>query len=153
MQKNFTALSGEALKKPLLEISDKQGLLDGQAFEISPNTPIPFNPLFFKNTGDKRTEPLSIQLFSSADLFQQYGGGDWVPTSTVNKDYPFCYYSSTIIESRTAGVGIAPQETYPLQGQGYQQLVESFTNVVACKLVVFYGADKPAEAKFVIKFK
>ena len=81
MEKNFAALSGEALKKPLLEISDAQGPLDGQIFEISPNSPIPFYPLFFKNIGDKRTEPLSIQLSLSSDLFMN-GGADWERTAT-----------------------------------------------------------------------
>lgn len=153
MQKNFAALSGEALRRPLLEISDAQGPLDGQVFEIPQNSPIPFNPLFFKNIGDKRTEPLSIQLSLASDLFMN-GNYEWQRTATDDKEYPFSYFSSEAISSRTAGIGIAPQETWPLQFEQYvQRLSSSTTNVVACRLKVFYGADKPAEAKFIIKFK
>jgi len=153
MEKKFAALSGEALKKPLLEISDIRGPLDGRVFEISQNGPVPFNPLFFKNVGDKRTEPLSIQLSVSSDLFMN-GGSEWQRTATDDQDYPFSYYSSEAVSSRTAGIGIAPQETWPLQFYEYNQRIFSpTTNAVTCKLKVFYGAEKPAEAKFIIKFK
>lgn len=153
MEKKFAALSGEALKKPLIEISDSQGHLDGQVFEITRNTTqFPFFPLFFKNIGDKRTEPLSIQLSLSTGVFWNSPNEDWQPTATDDKDYPVNYYYAAVVSSRTAAVGIAPQETWPLQ-EGYVGYLNSPTNVIKCKLRVFYGADKPAEAYFEIKFK
>src|ERR1044072_2776755 len=107
MEKKFAMLSGEALKKPLLQVSVAQGPLDGQVFEIPvDNRGIPFFPLFFKNTGDKRTEPLSLQLSATFDLFN--GNSDWSRTATDDTNYPFSYYSREVISSRTAGGGIAP---------------------------------------------
>jgi hypothetical protein len=153
MDRKFAALSGEALKRPLLEISDAQGLLDGQTFEISSGKPMPIYPLFFKNIGDKRTDPLSIRLYASADIQGIANGGDWQTIATNDKDYPFCYYSYLGATSRTAGIGIAPQETWTMQPDFGGQLYSYSTNVVVCKLQIFYGADKAAEAKFVIKFK
>ena len=50
-------------------------------------------------------------------------------------------------------IGVAPQETWTMQPEFSGQIYPSRTNVIVCKLQVFYGADKPAEAKFVIKFK
>jgi hypothetical protein len=153
MEKNFAALSGEALKKPLLEISGAQGPLDGQIFEISRGSQIPFYPLFFKNIGDKRTDPLSIRLYASSDVQGLGNGGDWQQVATNDKDYPFSYYSNVGISSRTASVGIAPQETWTLQTDFGGQIFSYQTNLVAFRLQVFYGADKAAEAKFTIKFK
>lgn len=153
IDKKFAALSGEALKKPLVEISDSQGPLDGQVFEISQNSPIPFYPLFFKNIGDKRTDPISVQLCMSSDIFMN-GNDEWMRTATDDKIFPFSYYSSTVVSSRTMGVGIAPQETWPLQGDNFgSRISPAITNVISCKLKVFYGAEKPAEANFTIKFR
>ncbi|MEI9865722.1 MAG: hypothetical protein WDN00_14450 [Limisphaerales bacterium] len=153
INRKFAALSGEALKRPLLEISDKQGLLDGQTFEISSGGPMPIYPLFFKNIGDKRTDPLSIRLYASADVQGIANGGDWQTIAMNDKDYPFCYYSYLGATSRTAGIGIAPQETWTMQQDFGGQLYSYSTNVIVCKLQIFYGADKAAEAKFVVKFK
>ena len=153
MEKKFAELSGEALKKPLLEIYTVQGLLDGQVFEISQNSALPIYPLFFKNIGDKRTEPLSIQLSFTSDVFMNGTGPEWQRTATDDKDYPFNYNSGAATYSRAAGIGIAPQETWPLQAGFLNQVGCPITNIVKCKFKVFYGADKPAEAKFVIKFK
>ena len=152
MERKFAALSGEALKRPLLEISDAQGLLDGRVFEITSGSQLPFYPLFFKNIGDKRTDPLSIRLQASSDL-SGIGQVDWQSVATNDKNYPFSYYSNTAIYSRTTGIGVAPLETWTMQPEFGGQIYSSRTNVVVCKLQVFYGADKPAEAKFVIKFK
>ncbi len=153
MEKRFAELSGEALKKPLLTISDSQGLLDGQMFEVSQNSPIPFYPIFLKNIGDKRTDPISVQLSLSSDIFMN-GNDEWMRTATDDKIFPFSYYSSTVISSRTMGVGIAPQETWSLQGDNFGSRIYAIgTNAVSCKLKVFYGADKPAEASFTIKFR
>jgi hypothetical protein len=153
MQKKFEAMSGEALKKPLLNISDSQGLLDGRTFEISPGIQPPFYPLFFKNIGDKRTEPLSIRLHTSSNLPQISNGNEWQPIATNDKDYPFSFYSNFGAQSRTAAIGIAPQETWTMHPDFPEPLFPAGTNLVVCRLQVFYGADKPAEAKFIIKFK
>jgi hypothetical protein len=153
MERKFAVLSGEALKRPLLEISDLHGLLDGQTFEISPGRQMPIYPLFFKNVGDKRTDPLSIRLYASADIQGIANAGDWQAVATNDKDYPVSYYSNLAISSRTTGIGIAPQETWTFQPDFGGQLFSFQTNTVVFKLQVFYGADKAAEAKFVIKFK
>jgi hypothetical protein len=148
MEKRFAVLSGEALKKPMLEISTLHGPLDGASFGVSGNGLLPIYPLFLKNTGDKRTEPISAQLSFSDDILN--GGAEWIRTATDDTNYPFCYYSSTVISSRTAGIGIAPQETWTLDDEFGQSLSFSRTNQVLCRFRIFYGADKPAEAKFLI---
>jgi hypothetical protein len=151
MERKFEALSGQALKRPSLQILFGDQLLDGQEFTISSGGQLPFYPLFFKNDGDKRSDPLSIRLYCSTDIGLNVGE-DWQRIPSNDKIYPFIYYY--LSDSRTMGIGVAPKETWTISsGDFSERLYPTITNVVNCKLLVFYGADEPAEAKFVIRFK
>ncbi len=150
MEKRFVALSGEVLKKPLLTISDKQGLLDGRKFELTSGSAFPIYPMFLTNEGNKKSDPLSIRLYMSEDLFAN-GSMDWSKVTTNDKEFPVSYY--LVLDSRTLSGGIAPKETWTLESSfGFQSVIAP-TNLVSCRLLVFYGAEKPAEARFVIRFK
>jgi hypothetical protein len=150
MERKFAALSEEALKKPALQISCARGPLDGQQFETSVNQPFPIEPLYLKNSGNKRTDPLSIRLFLSADASSP--SGSLLRTMTNDKDYPFSYYVSSSWMPGS-GISIAPDETWTLQDGGLDGIRSAATNLLSCKLQIFYGADKPAEARFLLKFK
>jgi hypothetical protein len=150
MEKRFQTLAGDSLKKPLLQISCKNGPLDGQRFELRPGADFPLYPLFLRNDGDRRTEPLSIRLYSTT-LISLNGDINWQQVESNDKDYPFSYYF--LVDSRTMGIGIAPKETWTLEKQFAPAIYPSTTNAIVCRLLIFYGADKPAEAKFLIQFK
>ena len=155
MDKNFQSLAGESLKKPLLQISDSKGnLLDGQLFEIPSGSQLPIYPLFLKNIGSKKTEPLSIRLQSSniwPDIDPEYS--DWQQVPANSRDYPYSYYHQ-FRGGLMDGVTISPQETWTLTaGANTPSYRFIGTNIVTCLLQVFYGAESPAEAKFTIKMK
>jgi len=150
IQKQFASLSGEALKKPSLQISTARGLLDAQQLEIPWASPFPISPLFIRNNGTKRTDPLSIRLCCSADLQGLSNRSTWQPVPSNDKDYPFSYY---LHWPHGVGDTIAPEETWTLQSEPLMPIYPVATNIVSCKLQVFYGADKPAESKFVMNFK
>jgi hypothetical protein len=149
MEKKFQALSGEALKKPLLQIATAQGLLDGQKIEIPWGGRLPLEPLFIKNEGDKRSEPLSIRLYCSGPI--SFNGGDWEAFASNDKDYPSGY--ALPLHRTTLGIAVAPKETWTMDNTFGLGAWPQLTNVVSCKLQVFYGADRPAEAKFSITWK
>src|SRR5262249_44654770 len=146
LEKRFQVLAGQSLRKPFLQISLSSGALDGQQFQIRQGDRVPFLPLFLKNEGEKTTEPLSIRLFASARL--RFDNLRWQEIENNDKDFPFCYYFD---ESRHMGNGIAARETWTISGN-IDQIHSLGTNRVSCRLSVFYGAEKPAEANFLIKF-
>jgi hypothetical protein len=77
----------------------------------------------------------------------------WLRTTTADKDYPFSFYLSSLSQLG-AGISVAPGETWTLQDTMNNIFPPaSTTNVFSCKLQVFYGAEKPAEARFLLKFK
>jgi hypothetical protein len=149
LKHEFKELAGEALKKPVLEISVGNGLLDGQTFAITPGQQrMPFFPFFIKNTGDKKSDTLSIRLYMSANINQNGFFGEWETISSNEKDYPICFYFSN---NGRPVLGIFPGETSTMEA-GLNSLYP-MTNLVNCKLQIFYGGDKPAEARFQMKVK
>ena len=147
-EKKFEALAGEALKKPLIAISLTNGLLDGKVLEAGNYTRFPVYPIFLRNEGNKQSEPISMRLYCSGGIFDP--GGMWRGVLSNDKDYPSSYYLG--LDSRTMERGIAPKETWSLEDDGMNVHFQT-TNVVNCKLLVFYGAETPAEAKFILKMK
>jgi hypothetical protein len=146
-QKQFAALSGDALKKPLLHIYNSSGLLDGQTVEVRAQFNFGIGPFFVKNDGDKQAEITSVRLYCSGGLqlpqellWQQLPGDD--------KDYPLSFFYQT---GAIRGVTISPTESWTLQGG--EEFWSMTTNIVACKMLIFYGADRPAEARFHMKLK
>jgi hypothetical protein len=102
-----------------------------------------------KNEGDKRSEPLSIRLYCSGPI--SFNGGDWEAFASNDKDYPFGY--ALPLYRATLGIAIAPKETWTMDNTFGVGVSPQLTNVVSCKLQVFYGADRPAEPKFSITWK
>lgn len=155
-EKRFADLAGTALKKPALEISTSKGALDGQEFEISGGDRLPFYPLFLKNTGDRKTDPISVRLYTTASLIGMGNGVNWVTTQSNDKEYSSSYFlrGDSADAGGRAGMEIAPKETWTFElGQFTEQIFVTGTNRVDCKLLVFYGTELPCEAKFVLKFK
>jgi len=149
IEKRFQILAGESSKKPHIETSTPKGLLEGQIFEVSSMQQLPIYPVFLKNDGDKRSDPLSIRLYCSSDF--HINSADWQGIESSEKEYPVSYYLT--IESRTMGIGVAPKETWTISSAYGGQVWGSVTNIINCKLLVFYGGESPAESKFIIKLK
>jgi len=151
MNQKFQALAGEALKRPLLRVFTPDGPLDGQVFEVAGQTPFYPVPLFIANDGDKSTEPLSVRQFFSVPVslngfaFQQFLSSD--------KDYPVGYYLDFTELSRFGAPKISAKETWTFESVQGVSLVFTTTNRIECKMEIFYGADKPCEAKFTLKLK
>jgi hypothetical protein len=155
MQKRFELLAGESLKKPALELLHENSPLENSVVVVSvQNTSpmqVPVDTLFIKNTGDKKTEPLSIRVSAAVPVGLGFSSSqEWEAVSSSEKDFPWTFYS---IRHAT----VAPLETlniHPLiLSLEYSMLWSSpnhQTNV-PCKIQVFYGGEKPAEARFQIR--
>ncbi len=121
--------------------------LNGRTFSIRDNSKI-INLADFKlrNTGTSATGPTSLRLYLSkeANTTTPY----WVPTASDEAGFPAAFYS--------AGVGayiiINPQEIWNWPSFMAQNK-EDVSEPIRAKLKVFYGAEKPAEAHFVIARK
>lgn len=147
MNKNFQALAGESLKRPLLTIANGTGLLDGQTFKV--RGPVAIFPLFIKNEGDKKSGALSIRLFASNDL-NLSTDNEWERLPSNNPDYPFVYYYH-YMATALGSPDISPQETWTLLSDTQLQPLNYVNGKVTCKIDVFYDAEKPAEAKFTLQ--
>ena len=145
MNDNFSKLAGNALKKPVLTISNDHGDLSGQSLAVV-NRELPLMPLYVRNIGDKETSPLIVQIYTSQNLNVQ-GMGALSQTYCNDKNYPYCYHFE--IEQ----VIVYPQETTALTpNSDYPDLAIMPTMFpINCKLLIFYGAEKPAEADFQLK--
>jgi hypothetical protein len=148
MEKKFQALAGEALKKPVVELLNESVPLEGQEVQAwGQFGAVGVGTLFLKNIGDKRTDPISIRISVAAPLHlyvdrQQ----DWESVASYEKDYQISFNS-------TRHPSIAPGEilnVHPLF-LDWSNVAQN-TNFI-CKIQVFYGGEKPAEASFRIKPK
>jgi hypothetical protein len=141
MERKFSLLAGESLKRPAIQISFSGGLLDGQTFDVPVNRQLQFGALFIKNTGLKKTDPLSVRMYCAAGV--TVNSGIWAPVSSTDHDLPVSYYLNGISQ-----IGVAPEETWSLD-DGFNFILQGpeVTNAL-CKLQVFFGAEKPAEARF-----
>jgi hypothetical protein len=154
MEKKFLALAGEAIKKPSLEIAIKSAPLNGQELQATGQN-IPFYPLFIKNVGNKRSDSLSVRLYTSTPIgFNGFGGMAWLQTASSDREFPYSYWYAR--EGRAGAIDINPQETWTLEGEqnsGGENIYPSGTNrVVDCELRIYYGVDSPSVARFRIKF-
>jgi hypothetical protein len=66
-----------------------------------------------------------------------------------DKDFPICYFYS--LRNPDAGISQSETRTVERDPEMAPQLLVYGTNVVNCKLQVFYGAEQPAEALFQVK--
>lgn len=144
IRSQFAALAGEAMKKPMLEISIRNGLLEGQKLELPQGQiTLPFFPLFIKNIGDKKSDALSVRLFTAEGLTYQNDEAQLIPSKDA--EYPVCYYfhSRGIVDS-----GISAGETRTIESDWSQLSIS--TNSLNCKIQIFYGSERPSEAHFLI---
>lgn len=138
MKINFDQLSRNALKEPKVEIVFKNKPLHGQTLLSGTS----LTPFFLKNIGNKSTEPLSLRLFCSSNVV---ASGIWQPFTSTEPEFPTCYYAT--------GIGvltIAAGETWTIEEMLSVSLASPSSNAGTCKLLLFYGASKPAEAIFTV---
>jgi len=157
MEKKIQAAVGEALKKPSLSLLTATGPLENQTLELttgyrsSPNEAA-ITSLFVHNGGDKRTEPLSISVWiaGSVTLLQQ--PSDWEAAVSVDKEFGSSFYSMRHIT-------VAPDETVNIHALPLDWVhIAPWNNptnppAIPCKIQVFYGGERPAEARFKIRVK
>ena len=148
-QQQFAAFAGDALKKPSIDIRVQTNLLNNETLHWGGRTRPPvLVPLFIKNVGQKRTDPITLYVFSSAPLGYGNEFGEWIQETSNDPEFAFKYrYGRPGINT----LGLAPGDTWPVPespidypGFGWQ----SSSNSMSCKLVVFYGGESPAEARF-----
>jgi hypothetical protein len=144
MEQRFAALSGETLKRPAIQIFYSGGPLDGKVFEAQYE--VQLGSLFLKNTGSKSTGPLSVRLLTSHDMFP-LGLPGWAALATMEKDFTNGYYCGEVSQ-----VTISAGETWALPQPITLAPKPGPTNI-ACKMLVFFGGEAPAEAKFNILVK
>jgi hypothetical protein len=153
MERKFEALSGEALKKALLTVTTPHGKLDGQTYEISGMTPFPPDPLFITNDGEKSTEPLSIRVYFSAPINASYMGGPMIAYRSADREFPIAYYLDLSGLVGRGSLSIAAKETWTFESSNLPQISPLTTNVIVCKMQFFYGADKPSDVRFTMRWK
>lgn len=152
-QSKIAALVGEALKKPILELLHEGTVLENQLVDLFHDGPdgvtpyeVSLSTLLLKNTGNRRTEPLSVYIFSTVPLRLAYGQQEWEQAVSDKKEY-----ASSFISTRHTTV--APEETLNIH-----PLVFDWTNIdrqtnVQCTIQVYYGGEKTAEARFRVRLK
>lgn len=155
MEKKVQALVGEALKKPDAQLLYNGLPLENQRVEVIPTMGLNVSPLelllnsiFVKNVGDRRTEPLSVKLSIAGPFRLGYHVQDWEEGGSLDKEFSVSFYSKRV------GITIAPGEAWnvhPLVFRTENQF--NFQTNLPCKLQIFYGGERPAEARFHIKLK
>jgi hypothetical protein len=157
MDKRFLALAGEALKKPALQLLSDGAPLESRVIDVPlqvnvSGMPAPLATLFVKNTGEKRTEPLSIRISLAASVGASWDHQDWEPAASFDKEFAASFYSTrhaTVAPGETLNIhtlSLVWDRVLPWGPPGIQ------TNV-PCKIQVFYGGEKPAEAQFQIRLQ
>jgi hypothetical protein len=140
MNANFEKLAGDALKRPGMEILSEGKPLEGKEFS-APMMQLTLKGFALHNNGEKRTDSIKAWLYCSRGVSLV---GARISAETYDPEYPSM---SLLLGFNNLTLG--KDETWPFEDDLYLQLspAPSQTNF-ACKLVVYYGGDKPAEAKF-----
>jgi hypothetical protein len=146
-QQQFAAFAAESLKKPNIEIRVQTNLLNNETLHWSRNKPPVLVPLFIKNVGQKPTDPITLYVFSSAPLSYTTEIGEWYQQTSNDPEFGYKYRYLR----PGATFGLAPGDTWPVPDSpidypGFSW--DSSSNSMSCKLVVFYGGESPAEARF-----
>ena len=156
-QQQFNAFAGDALKRPMVEISISSGPLNNQILHLTPGQGrlYPLYPLFIKNVGQKRTDPLSFYLYSSVQFLGNNISGLWEADASSDRAFPFKYRSQNLRGTSVSKVELAPGESWSILGDYDDSQFFNWaapTNAAWCKFVVFYGGENPAEARFQLKY-
>ena len=139
LDKKFAALAGNASKRPALEILSGNGPLDGQVINIH-GTGLGYLPLALKNTGEKKTDSLSVSLRCTELL--DISPNIWDQVETNEKGFRFGLRLPAAKREE-----LAPGETWNSYRTEFRLSDSSKTNC-ACNLRVYYGGEKAAEANF-----
>lgn len=153
MELKVQTIVGDALKKPSLELLYDQLPLDGQTIElnasgnISPTT-FYLNSLFLRNSGQKRTDPVSMVISTSRSFDLNWSPQQWEGGQSFDKNYAEAI-SSTRHTTIDAGETVNVQQL----ALSYDPFRSPITSNILCKMEVFYGGQKSAEAKFQLRVK
>ena len=99
-------------------------------------------PLFLKNGGNKRTEPISVRIYCSAGCEMQ-PSAEWFQFTPSDTNYPSAYYLGAGGAFQNT---IAAGETWTIEN-ALTPILTTATNG-NLRLEVFYGGDNAAVAKF-----
>jgi hypothetical protein len=149
MEKKVQSFVGEALKKPFLEVvtADDQPL-DGTTnivFDNRMGNVYQIYTVFLKNTGDKRTEPISVRYSLGQGFEIDWDArNDWEQAPAGGKDFLYSFYSRRTTTTIAAGQKLNVQ---PLIFHG------DLSRPALCELEVFYGGEKPVRIRFYLSNK
>jgi hypothetical protein len=157
VDKKFQALAGEAFKKPAVQLFYNNLPLENQVVEMTPTQgmlnisplDVSLNNLLMKNVGDKRTEPLSIKLSVAGPFDLGYGTADWEEGNSIEKQYAATFHSKRVELTVSPGEALNVDPIILVTESAGLIMRTNF----ACKIQVFYGGEKPAEAQFRVHVK
>jgi hypothetical protein len=146
MENKFEMLSNQALKSPHLVLLYSEKPLEGTLINIpiTNNRFFELKEIFIKNIGDGINTFVSYKLFFSKDITQR--GAEWYgPHSSYSEKYDIYYSWGAMI---------------PINPNDYWHITNFSGNITSldslkyeCKLEVYYGSERPAEATFHIQFE
>jgi hypothetical protein len=149
MEKKVQAFVGEALKKPFLEVvtaDDQQ--LEGTTnivFDNGMMNQYQIYTVFLKNTGDKRTEPISVRFSLGLGFEIDWDArNDWEQAPAGGKEFTYSFYS------RRTTTTIAPGQKLNVQPLIFHG---DLSKPTLCELEVFYGGEKPVRTRFYLSKK
>lgn len=149
MEQNFDKLSGEELKKPIIEIL-RDGLpLEGQIIELKVNTndEILLPQFSFRNIGNRQLQIPSINLFVSENITISITG-NWQNEELTDDNFKsqFQYYVDGLSDDLSV---IKHGETDRMESFKLGSIGKDM-ELLDCKMVVYYDAG-PSKASFKIK--
>ncbi len=150
MERKFDILSGEALKKPEIELFYDDRPIGGRSIDIElpTNALILLKAFHIKNEGDREADDITIKFYFSIPIRSvttiiaegHLSGDPWGTSVSADKEFPglLVYYES---------IALDPGETYSIFG--FQAAIgEQFRNLekIDSKIVIFFGTERPVES-------
>jgi len=123
--------------------------LDGRTITLAAKQQLALDELNLRNVGGKPTGPVSVRLYFSKQINPvPFNGafGIWEATASDESKFPYAYYGGTLGTPPL----VNPQETWNWVGFA-ASLPDGLNEPLRCKVKVFYGAPKPAEANFTFR--
>ena len=150
MERKFEILSGEALKKPEIELFYGDQPIGGRSIDIElpTNALILLKAFYIKNEGDKEADDITIKFYFSIPIQSvttiiaegHLSGDPWGTAVSADKEFPglLVYYES---------IALDPGETYSIFG--FQAAIgKQFRNLekIDSKIFIFFGTERPVES-------
>jgi hypothetical protein len=143
LEKRFAALAGDALKAPVLEAVSSNGVpITGATNVLTEGLGAPsyyFEPILLRNTGDRRTDPISVTLYIQFPC-RLWDDSLWAAGRSVRPEF------RTAIYVKSALTTIATEQSYTLPDISFQPVTPEGVNfelavndAVPCELEIFYG--------------